>query len=234
MSLQRFTKRLRQAKCAAASRAAGAVCGFCLLPAAVAAGGGAGGASGLLEGEAGRRVGRAGSSHRPAASGGSDPPRRDPIVGGIQALVQGLRKLSRDKEASLFMVLLAAFKVLLHRHSGQDDIIVGTPIAGRNRAELEGLIGFFINTIVMRTDLSGNPGFDELIARVRDTALGAYAHQELPFEKLVEELAPVRDMSRTPIFQVFFNHIREDENALLCQGWKRKWPAVWSAIPSST
>jgi len=129
-----------------------------------------------------------------------------------KTLLQGLLRLSRGKGVSLFMVLLAAFKVLLHRHSGQEDIIVGTPIAGRNRRELENLIGFFINTIVMRTDLSGNPGFDELIVRVRDTAFGAYAHQEMPFEKLVEELSPARDLSRTPIFQVFFNHIRMDES----------------------
>ena len=139
-------------------------------------------------------------------------------LGVSKALVEGLRRLSRGKGVSFFMVLLAAFKVLLHRHSGQEDIIVGTPIAGRNRTELEGLIGFFINTIVMRTDLSGNPGFDELIERVRDTAFGAYAHQEMPFEKLVEELAPERDLSRTPIFQVFFNHIREDEMRLALPG----------------
>jgi len=125
--------------------------------------------------------------------------------------VKKLRTLSRAKGVTLFMILLAAFKTLLYRYSGQEDIIVGTSIAGRNRAELERLIGFFINTIVMRTDLSGNPGFNELIHRVRETALGAYAHQEMPFDKLVEELAPERDLSRTPIFQVFFNHIRMNE-----------------------
>ena len=102
------------------------------------------------------------------------------------------------------MTLLAAFQVLLHRYSGQEDIAVGTPIAGRGRTELEGLIGFFVNTLVLRSDLAGNPTFTELLARVRETALGAYTHQDLPFEKLVEELSPSRDISRNPLFQVMF------------------------------
>jgi amino acid adenylation domain-containing protein len=127
-------------------------------------------------------------------------------------LVDGLRHVARMAGASLFMLLLAAFKLLLYRLSGQTDIVVGSPVSGRNRIELEDLIGFFINTLVMRTDLSGNPAFDALLKRVRETALGAFAHQEMPFEKLVEVLAPQRDLSRTPLFQVFFNHIQVNEN----------------------
>jgi surfactin family lipopeptide synthetase A len=121
------------------------------------------------------------------------------------AAAERLRELSRRQDASLFMTLLAAFKLLLSRQSGQRDIVVGTPIAARSRPELEGLIGFFVNTLVLRTDLSGDPTFVELLSRVRQTALEAYACQEFPFEKLVEELHPQRDQSRNPLFQVFVN-----------------------------
>ncbi len=119
-------------------------------------------------------------------------------------LVAALKALARQHNATLYMVLLAAFQVLLMRYSGQEDIAVGTPVAGRNRPELEGLIGFFVNTLVMRGDLSGNPRFIDLLARTRQHALDAYAHQDLPFEKLVEALRPERDMSRNPLFQVMF------------------------------
>ena len=98
-------------------------------------------------------------------------------------LTDALQAMSRREGVTLFMTLLAAFKTLLYRHTGQEDVIVGTPIAGRNRTELEGLIGFFMNTIVMRTDLAGQPSFRELLGHVRETALGAYAHQDMPFEK---------------------------------------------------
>jgi amino acid adenylation domain-containing protein len=127
-------------------------------------------------------------------------------------LVSGLERIGQEQGATLYMTLLAVIDVLLHRYSRQTDIIVGSPIANRNRAEIEPLIGFFANTLVMRTDLSGNPTFVELLARVKETTLAAYAHQDLPFERLVEALEVERDLSRTPLFQVlltFQNATRE-------------------------
>ncbi|HYX23921.1 MAG TPA: amino acid adenylation domain-containing protein, partial [Thermoanaerobaculia bacterium] len=117
-------------------------------------------------------------------------------------LTADLHALSRGQGATLFMTLLAGYQALLSRLTGQVDVPVGSPIANRSRAEVEGLIGFFANTLVLRTDLGGNPGFHRLLRRVRELALEAYAHQELPFEKLVGEVQPERDMSRNPLFQV--------------------------------
>jgi aspartate racemase len=121
-----------------------------------------------------------------------------------QSLHASLKALSLQEGVTMFMTLLAAFSVLLHRYSEQDDIAVGVPVANRNWKELEGLIGFFVNVLVMRTDLSGDPSFREALARVRSTALAAYEHQDLPFEKLVEELHPDRDPARNPLFEVIF------------------------------
>ena len=122
-------------------------------------------------------------------------------------LTAKLNTLSRREGVTLFITLMSAFQVLLFRYTGQEDLLVGTPIANRNRAEIEGLIGFFVNTLVMRNDLSGNPSFLDLLKRVQDTALGAYAHQDMPFEKLVQELNPERDLSRSPILQVLFSFL---------------------------
>ncbi len=121
-----------------------------------------------------------------------------------RAAMETLRTLSQQEDATLFMTLLAAFKTLLYRYTGQKDVVVGAPIANRNRNEIEPLIGFFVNALVLRTDLGENPSFRELLGRVRETALGAYAHQDLAFEMLVDELQPQRDLSRNPLFQVAF------------------------------
>src|SRR5258708_5078356 len=119
-------------------------------------------------------------------------------------LATALATLARAQDATLFMMLLAAFQVLLSRWSGQDDVVVGTPIAGRTRPETEDLIGFFVNLLALRGDFSGAPAFRTVLQQVKATALDAYAHQDLPFEKLVEALQPVRDLSRQPILQVMF------------------------------
>ncbi|MEH2165185.1 MAG: amino acid adenylation domain-containing protein [Nostoc sp.] len=119
-------------------------------------------------------------------------------------LTLALMSLSQRRKVTLFMTLLAAFQTFLYYYTGQTDICVGTPHANRSRPELEGLIGFFVNRLVLRTSLSGNPNFEDVLSRVRDVALGAYANQDVPFEKLVEELQPARDLSYTPLVQVIF------------------------------
>ena len=142
----------------------------------------------------------------------TDRPR--PSVQGYQGATQplqlsptlttALEALGQAEGATLFMTLFAAFQILLYRYTGQADLAVGVPIANRNRSELEGLIGFFVNSLVLRTNLDGNPTFRALLAQVREVSLAAYAHQDVPFEKLVEELHPDRDLSRNPLFQVVF------------------------------
>ena len=120
-------------------------------------------------------------------------------------IVKALEAFNRTEDVTLFMTLVTVFCILLYRYSSQRDVLIGTPVANRDLPELEHLIGVFINTIVLRTNVSGDPSFRELLKQVRDVSLGAYAHQNLPFEKLVEELKPQRDLSRTPLFQVAFN-----------------------------
>ncbi|HEU5231032.1 MAG TPA: condensation domain-containing protein, partial [Ktedonobacteraceae bacterium] len=147
---------------------------------------------------------------RPAQQGtrGSLSMRRLPLE-----LSQQVHALAKQEGVTLFMLLLAAFQVLLARYSGQEDIAVGTPIANRTRAEIEGVIGFFVNTLVLRTDVSGTPTFREVLRRVREVSLGAYAHQDLPFEYLVEMLQPERDPSSHPLVQVIFRAEPEQEQS---------------------
>jgi amino acid adenylation domain-containing protein/thioester reductase-like protein len=121
-----------------------------------------------------------------------------------KSLTEALKALSRQEGVTLFITLMAVFKILLYRYSGQEDIPVATVTAGRNRSEIEGLIGYFLNTLILRTDLSDFPSFRQLVSREKEVALEAYAHQELPFEKVVEELQPERKLGQNPLFQVLF------------------------------
>jgi amino acid adenylation domain-containing protein len=118
--------------------------------------------------------------------------------------VAGLLQFANSSGATLFMVLLSAFKILLHRYTGQEDLIVGTAVAGRNRSEVESMIGLFINTLALRTNLEGDPTVSEVLGRVRETALGAFAHADVPFDRLVADLQPARDLSHSPLIQVIF------------------------------
>ncbi|HEY9284249.1 MAG TPA: amino acid adenylation domain-containing protein, partial [Pyrinomonadaceae bacterium] len=135
-----------------------------------------------------------------------------------EALSRRLRGLSQERGATLFMTLLAAWQALLWRWSGQEDVVVGTPIAGRGQVETEGLIGLFINTLALRARVDARAGFDALLGQVREVTLGAYTHQDLPFERVVEELEPGRGLSHTPLFQVMFTLHNEPEGALSGEG----------------
>jgi amino acid adenylation domain-containing protein len=136
-------------------------------------------------------------------------------------LTESLKALSQQEGVTLYMTLLAAFKTLLYRYSGSDDIVVGTFSAGRNRPEIEGLMGFFLNTLVLRTDMSGNPSFRQLLGRVREVTLGAYAHEDLPYPKLVQTLQPGRNLSQNPLFQVAF--VLEAPRSSLNLDWTRSY-----------
>ncbi len=142
------------------------------------------------------------------------------------SLTSQLKELSRSEGVTLFMTLLATFQVLLHRHGAGDDIVVGSPIANRNRSELEGLIGFFVNTLVLRTDCSGNPSFRELLRRVKSVALTGYSHQDVPFDKLVDELKPERSLSYSPLFQVTFALQEDRKSTLNLTGLELSWLEV--------
>ena len=135
-----------------------------------------------------------------------------------KSLTKALKILSQGEGVTLFMTLLAAFKLLLHRYSNQNDILVGTPIANRNQTEIEGLIGFFVNTLVIRTKFNHNSSFSDLLQQVKETTLGAYTHQDLPFEQLVEELKPERHLNRNPLFDVMFALQNATESQLTLPG----------------
>jgi len=137
-----------------------------------------------------------------------------------EELGNSLKDLSQREGTTLFMTLLAAFQALLYRYTKQEDIVVGSPVAGRSMLETENLIGAFVNTLVFRGDASGNPSFREFLARMRETVLGAFSHQELPFEKLVEELNPERKIDRSPLFQAMFAMQSEPEPTLVVEGLK--------------
>ncbi|MFP2911696.1 amino acid adenylation domain-containing protein, partial [Pyxidicoccus sp. 3LFB2] len=145
-------------------------------------------------------------------------------------LSDALQALGQREGATPFMLLLAAFQLLLSRYSGQDDIVVGSPIAGRTQAQTEGLIGFFVNTLVLRTRLDAHATFRQLLGQVRETALGAYAHQDVPFEKLVEELHPERSLSRTPLFQVMLTVQNTPRQELSLPGLKLRGVEAGSEV----
>lgn len=134
------------------------------------------------------------------------------------SLVSKLQDLSSSNNVTLFMTMLSAFKVLLYKYTNQEDITIGTSVAGRSRKEFENLIGFFVNLLALRTDISGNPTFNELLTRVKDTCLEGFSNQDYPFEKIVEELNPERDPSKLPLFQILFQVQQKPEKGLEVHG----------------
>ncbi|HWS55025.1 MAG TPA: amino acid adenylation domain-containing protein, partial [Pyrinomonadaceae bacterium] len=152
---------------------------------------------------------------RPAAPDFTGEYRRYVLPAELERAIRGL---SREEGATIFMTLLAVFDVLLARYTGSTDVVVGSAVAGRNRAEVENLIGFFVNMLVLRVDLAGDPKFRELLARAKEASLGAYAHQELPFDLLVDELRPERDPGRSPLFQVAFGVQNQRQQSLELPG----------------
>jgi amino acid adenylation domain-containing protein len=146
-------------------------------------------------------------------------------------LTNDLKQLSRREGVTLFMTLMAAFSLLLSRHTGREDIVIGSTIAGRNQPEVEGLIGFFINALALRIDLSGNPMFVVLLKRVREACLDAFTHQDLPFEKVVEKVNPERDLGRNPLFQVMFNMADTSERVLNLAGCDTA--KLWHSTPEA-
>src|SRR5947209_4009787 len=169
-----------------------------------------------------------GDRARPAAVGWGGASARFEVGAGVAG---GLGGEARRRGVTLFMLLLSAFKVLLWRHAGEGDLCVGTPAAGRGRVEVEGLIGFFVNTLVLRTRVEGREGFASLVGRVREACLGAYQHQEVPFEKLVEELAPGRSLSHAPLFQVMFTMMGGPEPRLELEGVRAE---AWEVARETT
>ena len=145
-------------------------------------------------------------------------------------LTTKIKSFCQQAGVTLFMTFLTVFKLLLSRYTAEKDVIVGTPIASRNRTEIENLIGFFINTVALRTNLAGNPSFQELLSRVRQVTLDGYSHQDLPFEKLVQELKPERNLSYNPIFQVWFNMINLPRKRVKCDGLQFKSIPVFDTM----